>query len=285
MADRDPYGLADPPNLSTLWGRVLVDELARCGLRHAVIAPGSRSTPLAFACADHPDVSDLSVIDERSAAFVALGLARATGRPAAVISTSGTAAANFLPAVTEADRAGVPLLVLTADRPARLRDAGDSQTADQTKLYGERVRWFHEVTEARLEPGSEEPSLRSLRSTAGHAWSRALGAAGPPGPVHLNLPFEKPLEPAVEGPRPGTPAPEAGLPGALPPTFDPGGVAAGRPGGAPWLEVRSTPPTAGTPHLEATAASVEWLALALAGARRPLILVGAEAGATLPAAL
>jgi 2-succinyl-5-enolpyruvyl-6-hydroxy-3-cyclohexene-1-carboxylate synthase len=252
---------AETPNLSTLWGRVLVDELARCGLRHAVVAPGSRSTPLAFALADHPDVLDLSVIDERSAGFVALGLARATGRPVAVVSTSGTAAANFLPAVTEADRAAVPLLVLTADRPADLLDAGDSQAADQVKLYGSRVRWFHQVAE----PSAEERRLAYLRSTAGHAWSSAGGAAGgPPGPVHLNLPLAKPLEP--------TPVTEG--PGALPPGFDPtrSPGASGRPGGAPWRRV-----SAGT--AAPSGEDLDELARALAGARRPLILIGAPTGA------
>lgn len=272
MAARDPYGLGDPPNLSTLWGRVLIDELARCGVRHAVIAPGSRSTPLAFASADHPDVSDLSVLDERSAAFVALGLARATGRPAVVLSTSGTAAANFLPAVAEADRAGVPLLVLTADRPARLRDAGDSQTTDQVKLFGDRVRWFHETPHSGLEPGREEATLRALRSAAAHAWARAAGTGGPPGPVHLNLPFDKPLEPTPAGP---------GEPGALPTGFDPAGAAAGRPDGAPWLRALPSPFDPPPPPDPAT---VERVAYALAGARRPLVLVGAVASAGAPGA-
>ena len=167
------------PNLSTLWGRIVVDELARCGLRWAVIAPGSRSTPLALAAADHPDVADLSVIDERSAAFVALGLAKATGRPAAVITTSGTAATNLLPAVTEADRSAIPLLLLTADRPARLRDAGDSQATDQVKLFGARVRWFYETPEPALpaQPaGGAEARLRALRAAVCHAWARATGS-------------------------------------------------------------------------------------------------------------
>ncbi len=250
---------SDPPNLSTLWGRVLVDELARCGLRHAVVAPGSRSTPLALALADHPDVEDLSVIDERSAGFVALGLARATGAPVAMVSTSGTAATNFLPAVTEADRAAVPLLVLTADRPAELWDAGDSQAADQVKLYGGRVRWFHQVAEA----SADERRLGYLRSTACHAWGQARGAGGPPGPVHLNLPLRKPLEPT----------PVADGPGALPPGFDPARSrgAAGRPGGAPWRRV-----TLG--RAEPAATDVEEVARDLAGARRPLILVGALPG-------
>ncbi len=254
-----PSAPSDPPNLSTLWGRVLVDELARSGLRHAVVAPGSRSTPLALALADHPDVEDLSVIDERSAAFVALGLARATGRPVAVVSTSGTAATNFLPAVTEADRAAVPLLVLTADRPAELQDAGDSQAADQAKLYGDRVRWFHQAAE----PSAAEGRLAYLRSTACHAWARAMGTGGPPGPVHLDLPLRKPLEP--------TPV-EAG-PGALPPGFDPARSpgATGRAHGAPWRRVSAGPQAP-------AAADVEEIAEALAGAARPLILVGALVG-------
>jgi len=247
---------AAAPNVSTLWGRVLADELARCGLRHAVIAPGSRSTPLVVGLAEHPDVLDHSVIDERSAAFVALGLARATGRPAAVVTTSGTAAANLLPAVVEADRAGVPLLLLTADRPPELRDTGDSQSADQVKLFGDRVRWFHLVAE----PAADDARLRYLRSTACEAWARATGAGGPPGPVHLDLPFRKPLEPA--------PAAE-GEEGALPAGFGMDGLgAAGRPGGAPWRRV-----SMGRPAPEP--AVVEELALALAGAERPLVLAGA----------
>ncbi|HEX6198726.1 MAG TPA: 2-succinyl-5-enolpyruvyl-6-hydroxy-3-cyclohexene-1-carboxylic-acid synthase, partial [Thermoanaerobaculia bacterium] len=247
---------SSPPNVSTLWGRVLADELARCGLRHAVIAPGSRSTPLVVALAEHPDVLDHSVIDERSAAFVALGLARATGRPAAVATTSGTAAGNLLPAVLEADRAGVPLLLLTADRPPELRDAGDSQSADQVKLFGDRVRWFHLVAE----PAADDGRLAYLRSTACEAWARAAGAGGPPGPVHLDLPFRKPLEPAPVA---------AGEAGALPAGFDPEAPgAAGRPGGAPWRRV-----SVGRPAPDP--AVVEELALALAGAERPLVLAGA----------
>jgi 2-succinyl-5-enolpyruvyl-6-hydroxy-3-cyclohexene-1-carboxylate synthase len=250
------------PNLNALWGRVLADELARCGLRHAVIAPGSRSTPLVLAFAAHPDVCDLSVIDERSAAFVALGIARATGAPAAVVTTSGTAAANLYPAVVEADRAGVPLLLLSADRPPERRDAGDSQAADQVKLFGDRVRWFHAVAE----PAPETERLAYLRSTACEAWARAVGAGGPPGPVHLDLPLRKPLEPEGDGGAVAGVDPES--PGA-----------AGRPGGAPWRRTERGRPTADP-------AVVEELALALAGAERPLILAGAislaEAGETGP---
>lgn len=252
--------MIDAPNLSTLWGRVWVDELARCGVRRAVIAPGSRSTPLTLAAAAHPDIEDLSVIDERAAAFLALGLAQATGIPAAVICTSGTAAGNFLPAVMEADRWGVPLLVLTADRPPSLRDAGDSQAADQTRLYGPHVRWFHDPGV----PDTSEAALAAARSAACEAWARALGRAGGgrSGPVHLNLPFDKPLEPDAR--------PEPGEPGALPAGFDVTGsrAAQGRPDGSPWRRT-----TAGRVTLDPT--DLDDLAARLAGARRPLVLVGA----------
>jgi len=264
-----------PPNLSTLWGRVVIDELARCGLRWAVIAPGSRSTPLALAAADHPDVADLSVIDERAAAFVALGLAKATGRPAAVITTSGTAAANLLPAVAEADRSAVPLLALTADRPARLRDAGDSQATDQVKLFGDRVRWFHETPEPALPPGAEEVRLRALRSAACHAWAaaRGLGPRSAPGPVHLNLPFDKPLEPTPATPGTAgalTTAAEGGF------TVERSPAVAGRPGGAPWR--RTVGGGAGAVDRE----PVDELVDALLAARRPLVVTGALQGACDP---
>ncbi|MBW3603081.1 MAG: 2-succinyl-5-enolpyruvyl-6-hydroxy-3-cyclohexene-1-carboxylate synthase, partial [Actinobacteria bacterium] len=123
-------------NPSQALALVLVDELARAGVGHAVLAPGSRSAPLAMALHDDPRIRLHVEIDERSAAFLALGVARAGGRPAVVLSTSGTAAANFHPAVAEADRGRVPLLVLTADRPPELRGTGANQTIDQLRLYG-----------------------------------------------------------------------------------------------------------------------------------------------------
>ncbi|HEY2688171.1 MAG TPA: thiamine pyrophosphate-binding protein, partial [Streptosporangiaceae bacterium] len=143
-------------NPSTAFGTVLADELARCGLREAVLAPGSRSTPLALALAAQAGVSDLRLhvrIDERSAAFLALGLAKASRRPVAVVCTSGTAAAQFHPAVIEADESGVPLIVLTADRPPELRGTGANQTIDQVKLYGGAVRWFCETGVPEAQPG------------------------------------------------------------------------------------------------------------------------------------
>src|SRR5215472_2164605 len=135
-------------NGSTALAAVLVDELVRCGLREAVIAPGSRSAPLAMALHAAAAKGRLRLhvrIDERSASFLALGLAKASGKPAAVVCTSGTAAAHFHAAVIEADEAGIPLLVLTADRPPELRGTGANQTIDQLKLYGTAVRWFCEV--------------------------------------------------------------------------------------------------------------------------------------------
>ncbi|MFC7142822.1 2-succinyl-5-enolpyruvyl-6-hydroxy-3-cyclohexene-1-carboxylic-acid synthase [Halosimplex aquaticum] len=181
------------PNRATLWGRTLVDELVASGVTAACISPGSRSTPLTVAFADHPDVGTYSVLDERSAAFFALGRGRRTGEATALVCTSGTAAANYHPAVVEADQSRVPLLVLTADRPAELSDSGANQTVDQTKLYGDAVRWYRELPE----PAPDARRLRSLRVAADRAVAKTTGAN--PGPVHLNVPVAKPLEP-VERP-------------------------------------------------------------------------------------
>ncbi|WP_415381794.1 2-succinyl-5-enolpyruvyl-6-hydroxy-3-cyclohexene-1-carboxylic-acid synthase [Halosimplex sp. TS25] len=177
------------PNRATLWGRTLVDELAASGVTAACISPGSRSTPLTVAFAEHPEVETYSVLDERSAAFFALGRGRRTGEATALVCTSGTAAANYHPAVVEADQSRVPLLVLTADRPAELADSGANQTVDQTKLYGDAVRWYRELPE----PAPEARRLRSLRVAADRAVAKTTGAN--PGPVHLNVPVAKPLEP------------------------------------------------------------------------------------------
>ncbi|MGI9015574.1 MAG: thiamine pyrophosphate-binding protein, partial [Euzebya sp.] len=126
-------------------GAVLIDALARQGVADVVCSPGSRSAPLTLAAADHPDLRLHVRLDERTAAFLALGLARGSGRPAAVLCSSGTATANFHPAVLEADAAAVPLIVLTADRPAELRDVGANQTVTQTALFGGAVRYTHEI--------------------------------------------------------------------------------------------------------------------------------------------
>ena len=182
------------PNRNTLWAEVLVDELVAAGVDAVCLAPGSRSTPLTVAFARHDDVRTYSHLDERSAAFFALGRGRATGRPTPLVCTSGTAAANFHPAVLEATESEVPLLLLTADRPPELRDSGANQTTDQEKLYGDAVRWYRTLPE----PAPDARKLRSLRVTAARAVAASTGT--PPGPVHLNVPFRKPLEPTK---RPG----------------------------------------------------------------------------------
>ncbi|MEF8781730.1 MAG: 2-succinyl-5-enolpyruvyl-6-hydroxy-3-cyclohexene-1-carboxylic-acid synthase [Haloarculaceae archaeon] len=194
------------PNRTTLWGEILVDELAAAGLDAACISPGSRSTPLTVAFATHPDVTVYSHLDERSSSFFALGRGRRTGDPTAVVCTSGTAAANFHPAVMEADEGRVPLVVLTADRPPELQDSGANQTTDQEQLYGDAVRWYRTLPE----PEPEPRKLRSLRVTACRAVAEATGT--PAGPVHLNVPFRKPLEPTpVDSDVPDSLASEAPL--------------------------------------------------------------------------
>jgi len=179
----------DARNTNSLWCGVLAETLVRCGLRHAVISPGSRSTPLTLALVRHPGMECVPVVDERSAAFFALGLAKRTHRPVALICTSGTAGANYLPAVIEAHESGTPLLVLTADRPPEMRDCASGQTIDQLKLFGGFVAWFHEFAL----PGATLPLLRYARQTIAHAVQRTLVPHG--APVHLNLPFRDPLPP------------------------------------------------------------------------------------------
>src|SRR6476660_9590165 len=185
----------DPTNANTALASVFVEELARGGLRQAVVSPGSRSTPLAVALWRQSEIEVTVIIDERSAGFFALGAAQAGGQPVALLCTSGTALVNYHPAVCEADESALPLIALSADRPPELRGIGAGQTIDQIKLYGSSVRWFCEVgTHA-----ADDDGLLHYRSVA----CRALAAAGGeprPGPVHLNLPWREPLAPiAVEG--------------------------------------------------------------------------------------
>ena len=210
-------------NPSTALATVLVDELVRCGLTDAVVSPGARDTALLIALERHPAVRVHVRIDERSAGFCALGLARPTGRPAAVVCTSGTAAANLHPAVVEAHESGTPLVVLTADRPAEMRDIGSNQVIDQARLYGTAVRWFCEVSP---DPGPAAGPY--WRSTVCQAWRRLTGPD--PGPVHLNVPFRDPL----------LPGPATELPDGL----------GGRTGGAPWTRSLTATVAAAVPAPE-----------------------------------
>jgi 2-succinyl-5-enolpyruvyl-6-hydroxy-3-cyclohexene-1-carboxylate synthase len=185
----------DSTNANTALASAFAEELARCGLRQAVLSPGSRSTPLALALWRQRGIETTVIVDERSAAFFALGAAQASGTPVALLCTSGTAAANFHPAVCEADHSAIPLVVLTADRPPELRGIGAGQAIDQLKLYGSSVRWFCEVGTH----DADDDGLLHYRSTACRAYAAARGEPRP-GPVHLNLPFREPLAPLpVEG--------------------------------------------------------------------------------------
>ncbi len=203
------------PNDTYLGLRAFCDELVRSGVRHAVTSPGSRSTPLVLSLARERGLTAHSVIDERDAGFVAVGLAKATGAPAVLACTSGTAAANYAPAVIEAYEARVPLIVLTADRPPELRDNGAGQTIDQVKLYGRAAKWYLEIDDAPATPAR----MRWLRQLACRA--ALLARSGVPGPVHLNWALREPL--VLDAP--------------LPPD-EPGG--GGRPGGVPWLQAADT---------------------------------------------
>ncbi|MDT0632962.1 2-succinyl-5-enolpyruvyl-6-hydroxy-3-cyclohexene-1-carboxylic-acid synthase [Rubrivirga sp. S365] len=183
--------LASAPNVNHLWAGLLVEELVRQGTTFFVVCPGSRSTPLAVAVGQNPRAEALVHWDERAAAFVALGWGRATGRPAAVITTSGTAVANLLPAAVEADADGVPMLLLTADRPPELRETGANQAVRQPPIFQDVARWSLDWPV----PTADVPA-RWVLSTAAHAAHRATA---PPGPVHLNLPFREPLGAQPDG--------------------------------------------------------------------------------------
>lgn len=213
-----------PANSSTALATVLVDELVRGGVREIVLAPGSRSAPLAFAAhAARERVRLHTRIDERSAGFLALGLARTGRRPVAVVTTSGTAVANLHPAVLEASHAGVPLLLVTADRPARMRGTNANQTTDQVEVFGRAVRDSADVPAGH--PGSGEVERRQVvawRALAARFVATSAGRlGGRPGPVHLNVQLDEPLTPG---------------------TGDGWGSALdGRPGSDPWLQPGATP--------------------------------------------
>lgn len=246
--------MAEPANPSHACATVLVDELARCGVAHAVLAPGSRSTALAMALHDDERIRLHVQVDERSAGFLAIGLGRATGRPAVVVTTSGGATTHLHPAVVEADTGGVPLLLLTADRPPELRHTGANQTIDQLKLFGNAVRWFCELGV----PEDHAGANAHWRSTIDRAVAEADGLGSPPGPVHVNVAFREPTVPATDDGRTAARGPFTS-------STD------GRPNGAPWTAVVTGSPRA-EPH------RVHALADRLAGARRGLVVVGDEAG-------
>jgi 2-succinyl-5-enolpyruvyl-6-hydroxy-3-cyclohexene-1-carboxylate synthase len=223
--------MAEPANPSTAMATTLVDELARNGVTDVVVSPGSRSTALAIAAVRHPGLAVHVRHDERSAGFLALGLARVSSRPAVVVTTSGTAVANLVPAVAEADASGIPLVVLSADRPVELHDVGANQTLAQAALFGRLARWQVDLPAASGVVG--EPDL--WRSTAcrvvatargvGGGQAAQAGTGGPAGPVHCNVAFREPTVPALDDGR------SVAAPYPHPVT--------GRRGGRPWTEYRA----------------------------------------------
>ncbi len=178
-------------NTNSLWCSVAAETLHRAGVRHAVISPGSRNTPLTMALVAHPGIATTPVLDERSAGFFALGIAKRSGVPVVLLCTSGSAGAHYLPAIIEAKECSTPLIVVTADRPPEMRDCASGQTIDQQKLFGRFVEFYHElaVPEPRME------LLKYLRQTLRHAFERAEEG----GAVHLNAPFRDPLPPVADG--------------------------------------------------------------------------------------
>ncbi len=235
------------PNRNALWAHILVDQLARSGVQAVCIAPGSRSTPLTIAFAQHPSMAVYRHLDERSAGFFALGMAQATGSPVALVCTSGSAVVNFFPAIVEAHESRIPLIVLTGDRPPELRGSGANQTIDQIKIYGAYAVWFAEIALPEAQP--DATTLRYLHTVAARAAAMARGEmGGQRGVVHLNIPFRKPLEPI----------PVAGDLGDVPPF---------RQSDVPFTRI--IPPLA-APAPDAVAAIVE----AVSGAERGAIVCG-----------
>lgn len=175
-------------NSAFLWASVFMHSLSSAGVRHIVISPGSRSTPLTLAAATVPGIKTHVIIDERSAAFFALGIGKAANQPAALICTSGTAVANYFPAVVEARMSNTPLLICTADRPPHLRNTGANQSIDQLNIFGNYPVLFREIGEPVIEQNELHQLAKTAVDTVSHAKSRQ-------GPAHLNFPFSKPLEP------------------------------------------------------------------------------------------
>ena len=241
----------DAANPAYIYAVVFVDELQRAGIRNVVICPGSRSTPLAMAFASQTAIRTWMHVDERSAAFFGLGMAKKLHKPVALLCTSGTAAANFLPALVEATLSRIPLIVLTADRPHELRDNGAPQSIDQNRLYGTHAKWFVEVAL----PEATDTALRYVRTIADRAV--AASQAIPSGPVHLNFPFREPL----------TPEPIHGQSLPLVEQRDLN-VWQGRPGNAQYIEVHDT--TLGTPN-DLTIGKIRHM---ISEAQRGLIIAG-----------
>ena len=229
----------------TLWAELIASTLADAGVRVCVVSPGSRSTPLVAALATDGRLELPTIIDERAAAFYALGVARATGEPAALVCTSGTAAAHYLPALIEASYANVPLVAITADRPPELQHCGASQTIDQVDMYGAFVRGAFDLGA----PEGSPLALRAVRRKTIQAIARAKGPVA--GPVHINVPLRKPLEPSA-------------------PTTD-----ADRALAKVVAELRKEPVVAGAPRLAADEPSLAELAAAIAAEPRGVVVAGA----------
>ncbi len=247
----DSLDSLDPLNPTYAYVGAFVDELQRAGVRNVVICPGSRSTQLAMAFAAQPAIRTWMHVDERSAAYFGLGMAKQLRQSVALLCTSGTAAANFLPAIVEAKLTHVPLLVLTADRPHELRENGAPQSIDQNRLYGTYTKWFVDLAL----PEATNAALRYIRTIAARA--SALTQAIPAGPVHLNFPFREPLlpEPIADQPMPQVAQRDA--------------IAwRGRANNAPYINVRNA--SASAP----TATTIAHLVEQVQGVQRGLIIVG-----------
>lgn len=246
-----PVDNADPGTINLAWATHLMAGLAEAGVSAVVLSPGSRNTPLTLASELHPALRCFVQVDERSAAFMALGMAKSSRRPVVLQCTSGSAAANWMPAVVEASQAGIPLLLLTADRPWELQQCGANQSLDQNRMFGHFVRSFHALPEAE----GTAVALRRLRTLAAQLVQESLWPR--PGPVHVNLPLREPLLPA-----------------------DLDGVLA-----RPPMPASPTYPLPEPPLLSMSVAALERMNAALAG-RPGLILCGeVDAGEDFPAAL
>jgi len=230
--------------ITTLWSNIIVEELVRLGADFFCISPGSRSTPLTIAIARNPRARWKIFVDERSAAFFALGYARAFGRPAVLICTSGTAVANYFPAVVEASMDALPMLILSADRPFELLECGANQTIRQENIFGSYTRW-----NMQLPAPSKDTPLKALLSTVDQAVKKTLGTSG--GPVHLNQPFREPFIPEI---------PDLNDPWVIPLQH--------------WLENGKPSGNTIVPEKQPDTCSISMLRKLLAAAKQPMIIAG-----------